>query len=137
MKKNTLFVATMVVMLLAGACGGKKQEESTTTATTTATTEAAPAKSYLDRLQGSWESGEPGSENWVSLIITGNEAISNISEEYGPDKISIEGDTISYTNETLGGEPRQNKIIKLTENEFVEQALDGSYTNTWRRPKTQ
>lgn len=137
MRKITLFAATMVVMLFAAACGGKKQEESTTAETTTAATEAAPAKSYLDMLQGSWESGESGSENWVSMIITGNEAASNVSEEYGPDKISIEGDIISYTNETLGGEPRQNKIIKLTETEFVEQALDGSYTNTWRRQKTQ
>ncbi len=135
MKKITLWATTVAVMFFAAACGGAKQGESTETAT--AATEAAPAKSYLDMLQGSWETGDPNSDTWASMIVTGNQAASNVSEEYGPDKISIEGDIITYTNETLGGEPRQNKIIKLTETEFVEQALDGSYTNTWRRQKTQ
>jgi hypothetical protein len=133
---KTIYVFSMSLLLvIAASCGGTNQsaESSSTESPATQTASNAPSKSYLEMLQGSWESGEPDSENWVSLIISGNEAISNVSEEYGPDKISIKGDVITYTNETLGGEPRQNKILSITETEFVEEALDGSYKNTWRK----
>ncbi|MFN4080711.1 MAG: hypothetical protein ACK4NS_07395 [Saprospiraceae bacterium] len=117
-----LVAALLIISLIAIACGNPQQPKPN---------QSAPQMSYLALLQGSWETGE--GDLWTSLIISGNEAMSNHSDEYGPDKISINGDTITYVNATLGGEPIRNKIIKLNESEFVEQALDGSYTNSWKR----